>query len=181
MTINLSTLCIILGLGYALPQAYGVANPAGLSAALRKFPRSIPAGFALVILGTLWFMFNLSHESISDFEPLKPALYVVFLLVGVGTCLYVQDFLAVRGAAIVMLLLAKEMLDTARWSESPWSVVITVWGYCFVVGGIWFTISPWRMRDLLHWNAASVSRVRILSAVRLAFGLFVVFLGLKAF
>jgi hypothetical protein len=181
MTPTLSTLSIILGLGIALPHAYGVVNPAGFSAALRKFPRSLPWGFALVLLGTAWFVRNLSQESISDFESLKPALYAVFLLVGIGTCIYVQDFLAVRGLAIVMLLVAKLVLDTARWNDSPWSLVIKIWAYAWVLAGIWFTISPWRLRDLLNWSVADVKRTRILSAVRVAFGLFVFFLGLKAF
>jgi hypothetical protein len=181
MTPSLSTLSVILGLGVALPNFYGVINPAGFSAALRKFPRSLPWGFVLVLLGTIWFVHNLSEESISDFEGLKPYLYAVFLAVGVGTCLYVQDFLAVRGAAVVLLLVAKVMLDAARWSDSPWSLVIKIWAYFWVVAGIWFTISPWRMRDLVNWSVATLGRTRLLSAARLLFGLFVLFLGLKAF
>ena len=181
MTPNLSTLSIILGLGLALPHAYGVVNPSGFCTALRKFPRSLPWGFALVLLGTIWFVRNLSQESISDFESLKPILYGVFVLVGIGSCIYVQDFLAVRGIAIVMLILAKLMLDAARWNESPWSILIKIWAYCWVIGGIWFTVSPWRMRDLLNWHTATVQRARLLCAIRLAFGLLVFFLGLKAF
>jgi hypothetical protein len=174
-------LAVILGLGYALPQAYGVLSPASLAVSLRKFSRSVAVGFVLVMIGTLWFMANLRGESIADFEGLKPVLYIVFLLVGVGACVFVQDFLAVRGAAVVMLLLAKLVLDAARWSDSPWSLVVKIWAYVFVVCGIWFTVSPWRMRDILNWNASSLSRLRFLSAIRLAFGLFVMFLGLKAF
>jgi hypothetical protein len=46
---------------------------------------------------------------------------------------------------------------------------------------MWFTVSPWRMRDLLHWGTASVGRTRCLSGVRLAFGVFVVLLGLTVY
>jgi hypothetical protein len=64
---------------------------------------------------------------------------------------YVRDFLAVRGAALVMLLLAKLMVETARWVDTQWRLVIVIWAYGLVVGGMWFTISPWRMRDLIQW------------------------------
>jgi hypothetical protein len=46
---------------------------------------------------------------------------------------------------------------------------------------MWFTISPWRLRDLLNWATATERRVRIGSAIRLAFALLVVALGLTAF
>jgi hypothetical protein len=181
MSFNLSTLSVILGLGMALPSAYGMANPSGFSNLLRKFPRSIPAGFILMLLGTGWFVYNVSRESIADFESYKQLLYSIFVLVGLGSCFFVRDFLAVRGAAVVMLLLANSMLDAARWSDSDWSVVIKIWAYLLVIAGIWFTVSPWRMRDVLLWHTASVGRIRALSALRLAFGLLVIFLGLKAF
>ena len=50
-----------------------------------------------------------------------------------------------------------------------------------VVAGIYFTIAPWRLRDLLEFATANETRVRISSGVRLAFALFIVLLGLTAF
>ena len=100
-----------------------------------------------------------------------------------GTCIYVQDFLAVRGLAIVLLLLGKLMVDTGRpyLGLTDWVLVIQTWAYVLVIAGIWFTISPWRLRDLLNWGTATEKRVRYGCMVRLAFGLFVATLGLSAF
>src|SRR5579872_2334545 len=181
MQINLSTLAVILGLGMGLPQIYGLMKPAAFAASVRKFPRSVPWGVALMLSGTAWFLWYLNQESISDFAAYKPVLLIGFAAVGVASCIYVRDFLAVRGLAVVLLLLAKLMLDTARWSKTDWALVITCWAYLFVIAGIWFTISPWRLRDFIHWATANEQRVRIGSGIRLAFGLFVVFLGLTAF
>jgi hypothetical protein len=50
-----------------------------------------------------------------------------------------------------------------------------------VIAGIWLTVSPWRLRDLLNWATANETRVRVGSAIRLAFGLFVAVLGLTKF
>jgi hypothetical protein len=46
---------------------------------------------------------------------------------------------------------------------------------------MWFTISPWRLRDILNWSVATESRTRLTSAARVAFGLFVIVLGLTVF
>src|SRR5262245_66161197 len=109
MSLKLSTLSILLGLGMGLPQIYGLVKPAAFATAVRKFPRSLPWGFALMLLGTCWFLWNLSQESISDFAAYKNVLFGGFAAVGIGSCVFVQDFLAVRGLGVVLLLLAKLM------------------------------------------------------------------------
>src|SRR6266498_2236906 len=101
---KLSLLSILLGLGMAAPQVYGLAKPAAFAAAVRKFPRSLPAGYFLMALGTLWFLWNVKQETLADFAAYKPIMMAGFALIGLGACIFVQDFLAVRGLAIVLLL-----------------------------------------------------------------------------
>ncbi|HTI97342.1 MAG TPA: hypothetical protein VL527_00460 [Dongiaceae bacterium] len=172
---------MLLGLGLGLPQIYGLLKPQAFAAAARKFPRSVPVGVFLMLLGTVWFVSNVMQEQDADFAALKPYLLVAFVAIGVGSCLFIQDFLAVRGLAVVFLLLAKLMVDTARWANTDWRWVISGWAYVLVVAGIYFTVSPWRLRDLLAWGTATEKRVKIGCTVRLAFGLFVTVLGLTVF
>src|SRR6266498_464656 len=178
---KLSTLAILLGLGFGLPQVYGLMNPVKFRQAVRKFPRSETIGYVLMLLGTVWFLWDLNQENISDFAAYKKLMLIGFGAVGVAACIYGRDFLAVRGLAIVFLLLAKLMVDTARWEDTEWRLVIVTWGYLLVIAGMWFTISPWRLRDLLTWGTATNNRIRIGCGMRLAFGLFVVVLGLIVF
>ena len=180
---KLSLLSVVLGLGLGLPQVYGIMKPAQFAAVARKFPRSLPCGVVLMLLGTLWFEWNVKQEPIADFAVYKPYLMAGFALVGIGACIFVQDFLALRGLAVVFLLLAKLMVDTGRpWlGETSWVLVIQAWAYVLVVAGIWFTVAPWRLRDLLQWATATEQRVRVGSFARLAFALLVVVLGLTAF
>lgn len=180
---KLSILSILLGLGMAAPQVYGLARPGAFAAAARKFPRHIPTGVFLMLIGTLWFLWNVKLEPIADFAALKPYMLTAFAAVGLGTCVFVQDFLAVRGLAVVLLLLGKLMVDTGRphLGETPWVLIIQSWAYVFVVAGIWFTVSPWRLRDFLEWNTANTKRIKIGCGIRLSFALLVVLLGLTAF
>jgi hypothetical protein len=183
MTLKFSSLVIGLGLGLALIQIVGLLRPGKYAAALRRFSRNTPAGVALMLLGTAWFVWNLSQESISDFASYKDYLLAGFAAVGLGSCVFVQDFLAVRGLAVVFLLLAKLMVDSGRpfLPATPWVLVIQAWAYVLVVAGIWLTVSPWRMRDFLNWSAASESRLRFGLILRLIFGLFVAALGFTKF
>ena len=177
---KLSLLSILLGAGMSIPQIYGIANPQKFAASVRKFSRNLPTGIFLMLLGTAWFLWIVNQEPIADFSAFKPYMMFAFAAVGILSCIFVQDFLAVRGLAVVLLLLAKLMVDTGRphLGESPWVLVIQGWAYLLVVAGIWLTVSPWRLRDFLEWGTANPTRVKVGCALRLAFGIFVMVLGL---
>jgi hypothetical protein len=166
-----------------LPQVYGLAKPEAFTAAVRRFPRSLSWGWALMLLGTAWFLWNLSQESISDFASYKNVLLAGFAAVGLGACFFVQDFLAVRGLAVVLLLLARLMVDTGRpaLAHTRWALAFQTWAYLMVIGGIWFTVSPWRLRDMIDWVTANQSRLKLWCSLRLAIGLFFVVLGFAKF
>src|SRR5208282_3983147 len=159
---KLSLLSILLGAGMSVPQIYGLTRPAQFAATARKFPRNLPVGVVLMLLGTAWFLWHVNNEPIADFSAYKTPMMAGFAAVGILSCIFVQDFLAVRGLAVLMLLLAKLMVDTGRphlpttifqaqQGESSWVLVIQTWAYVFAVLGIWFTITPWRLRDLINW------------------------------
>jgi multisubunit Na+/H+ antiporter MnhB subunit len=80
-----------------------------------------------------------------------------------------------------MLLFGKLMVDSARWVDSDWRLVMVVWAYVLIIVGMWLTVSPWRMRDFIEYNTATPQRTRVLSAMRLAFGVFVAVLGFVVF
>jgi hypothetical protein len=180
---KLSLLSILLGLGVSVPQIYGLTKPKQFAAAARKFPRNLPVGIGLMLLAMVWFVWNVNVEPIADFSVFKPYMIAGFMAVGILTCIFVQDFLAVRGLAVMLLLLAKLMVDTGRphLGTTPWVLVIQIWAYLLVAAGIWFTVTPWKLRDILNWATATEDRIRIGSAIRLAFAALVLILGLTAF
>ena len=180
---KLSLLTILLGAGLSVPQFYGLARPKDFAAAVRKFPRNYPAGVVLMLFATGWFAWTVNNEPIADFAAYKPAMLAGFTAVGVLSCIFVRDFLAVRGLAVLFLLLAKLMVDTGRphLGESSFVYIIQIWAYILVIAGIWFTITPWKLRDLLEFATANDTRVRIGSGVRLAFAIFIIALGLTVF
>lgn len=181
LSLKLSTIAAGLGLLYAAPNIYGMLKPAAFAAAARKFPRYTPIGYVLMLAATTWFIYYLSLETVSDFAHMKRFLYVFFGAVGIGTAIFVRDYLPVRGFACLLLLTAKLVTDTARMVESDWRLVLVTWAYVWIITGMWFTISPWRLRDWINWSTASEQRTRMFSGLRAAFGLFVMALGFTVF
>ena len=181
MNISLSTVAVGLGVLLGLPQIYALLQPTAYAETARKFPRNVPAGVVLMLLGTAWFLYYFNLESIADFAAMKPYMMAFFGAVGVASCFFVQDYLAVRGLAVVLLLLGKMMVDAARWAETDWRLVVVSLAYVFVVSGMWLTVYPWHLRDALGWVTASTPRIRLGSVVGLAVAVLVITLGLTVF
>jgi len=141
-----------LGFVAVLLNIYGVLNPRLLRPRPSKFPRYTPVGYVLMLVSTFWFVANVSHESVADFASFKPALYALFCRRGPRACLFVRDFLPVRGLAVFSVAhLPIEWSIPAPLGGYPVAIGHHDLGLCLGGGGMWFTISPWRLRDLIDW------------------------------
>ncbi len=178
---TLSKLSILLGLVAALANIYVFLNPKTVRELAPKFPRNIPLGYVLMGLATMWFLHNLNLEQTADFLAFKKPMMIGFGAVGVMTCIYVTDFLPVRGLAILLMLLAKYVLDLSRWVDTQWRLIFSVWAYVMIICGMWWTVSPWRMRDLINWAVADERRIKLGAGVKIGFGLLLIVLGLTVF
>lgn len=187
--ISISNLSMLLGGFLVVVGGYSVAKPKEVGQALRAFPRANAPGYVLMLAATAWFLWNIHTEEMEDYKDIKHLFYLGFGLVGIGSCVYLRDFLAVRGMAVFMLLLAKLILDTQRIymfdtpveTMSQWRLIFAIWGYAIVLMSMWMIISPWRMRDMIHWLTAEPSRLRIKGGFRLCLGLLLIVLGLTVF
>jgi hypothetical protein len=178
---TLSTLAIIIGAVTCAGAVYALIRPVAVMQQARAFPRSEPIGFALMLLGSAWFVYNLNHEAIADFADYKKYMLTGFAALGVLTCIYVRDYLAVRGLAVCLLLLAWFTLNRTRWEESPARLLLVICAYGWVICGMWFTVSPWRLRDLINWWTAKEGRFRMGSILKIVLGATILVLGLTVF
>jgi len=187
--ISLADLSVLLGVFLVMIAGYSLAKPKAVGQAIRVFPRANAPGYLLILAATVWFLWNIKIEDMADYREIKHYFYIGFGAVGIGACVFLRDFLAVRGLAVFMLLLAKLMLDTQRnymlatpeVHMSEWRLVIAVWAYLIIVVSMWLVISPWRMRDIIQWVLAKPGRLAIKSWVRLGFGVLLIVLGLVVF
>ena len=187
--ISISNLSLLLGGFLVAVAGYTLAKPAEVGQALKAFPRANAPGYVLMLSATAWFLWNIHIEQMEDYKDIKYLFYIGFGAVGIGSCVYLKDFLAVRGMAVFMLLLARLILDTQRVymfdtpeeTMSQWRIVFAIWGYAIVLMSMWLIVSPWRMRDMINWLTANPSRLRIKSGFRLCLGILLIILGLTVF
>ena len=187
--VSLANLSVLLGVFLAAVSGYSLAKPDAVARPLRAFPRANTPGYMLMLAATAWFLWNIRIEDMADYREIKHWFYIGFGAVGIGSCIFLRDFLAVRGLAVFMLLLAKLMLDTQRnymlatpeAYMSEWRLVFAVWAYMIIVMSMWLVISPWRMRDMIEWMLAKPGRIVVKGWVRLGFGILLIVLGLTVF
>jgi hypothetical protein len=181
MKITLSQLCLALGAGMILTHGWALLRAKPAADWLRQFHRNYGVGVILMLLGTAWFEWNLYQEQLQDIAAYKNLMLIGFGAVGLGCCLFVRDFLSVRGLTVFLLMLAWLMCEKARWQDSNFRWAVAGWAYVWVLGGLWLSVSPWRLRDGLAWVTATEGRLKLAAAGGVVWGLFIGALGLTVF
>ena len=187
--INIAHLSVFLGLFFMAISSYGIIRPDDFAQSLKLFPRANAPGYIFMLAATFWFLWNIKTENMADYKDIKHWFYIGFGVVGIGSCFYLRDFLAVRGVAVFMLLVAKLILDTQRvymlstpsGDVTEWRLVFAILGYAIVVVAMWMVISPWRMRDIINWCVSVRLRIYVKGVFWLLFGFLLLILGLKVF
>lgn len=155
-TYTLLTAFVFLGFGLflALQPERGIA-------VLKAFPRHRLTGIITMVIGGGWFVWKLSQLGQSDFGDYKNLLMILFGATVVGSILYVRDFLAVRGVAIIVLLAANTGLKSAfGLYDIPERLVLVVILYVFIIAGLTYGIMPYHMRETVNWFTKSTDLVR---------------------
>ncbi len=176
--IPLKTVAIAVGTAIVAARLPGVLKPQAYRDWLRKFPRAVVPGIVFLSIALVWCLIIVNGAREDGMAVPKNAVYLFLVGIYIGLIALKFDFLAVRGLAILLLMVAKIVVDSANQLETPWRLVMTVLAYVWAIAGMWFTVSPYRLRDLIEWATDTESRTRTLSVVGCLFGLALIALGL---
>lgn len=158
LTFTLLTALVLLVAGLPLAVA-----PKRLEPILRAFPRHRATAIVTMLLGGGWFLFKISQLGPADFGDYKVILFLLFAATLAGSILYVPDFLAVRGVAILVLLAANTGLKSAfGLYDIPERLLLVTILYILIVAAITYGIMPYRMRETIAWLYAGALRARVL-------------------
>ena len=181
---NLSLNWIAVGVGafFVLVNLPALLVPTWFRNTLLAFPRSRWPAWVLTALDLAWFGWLLYHEPLWPFfDPVRPWLVVIVPVVIVLVGIFMDELLAARALGGLLLLVAGPMLDTARWHPSAWRFVVIVLAYVWVVAGMVFVLSPYRVRRFFDFITRTELHCRVGGALRLAFGILLLVLGCKVF
>lgn len=149
-----------------------LSNHSGFAAVMKSFPRSAAAGNLFFGAGAAWFLWVVAHISKADQIIARPYLLVAFGVLAVLSLIYMREFLAVRGLAVLVLLAATPLLDAAYMHyEHPQRLFMVTLVFVAVALAIWVGASPFRLRDFFEWLFARPGRTRGLGGALLAYGL----------
>ena len=110
-------------------------------------------------LSTVWFLWrHVAFLSEADFGNYKLLIGTIALGVAILSFVFVPDFLAVRGLAMLILLWAREILDAAFLHESDTRLFLVIVVYFLIVGALYYGAWPYKIRELLEWMNLRASR-----------------------
>ncbi|MGA0132848.1 MAG: hypothetical protein ACO3ND_00610 [Opitutales bacterium] len=139
---------------------------------LADFRRSRPATVGLALLATAWFGWWLLHLPDPDLAGLpRYPVAAFFVVCCLATFVYMPDLLSVRALGVLMMFLARHVLD-AGFGHLPDSLLAASVSYgVLVFFGGWWAASPPAFVRLCDWILAESARRRAAGAGLMALGL----------
>ena len=168
----------LLGAAVIAGRLPGVIAPARFRELARRFPRSVLWGRILIGMAAIWagiFMFKAATD---DWAWARPLVVIGVPIAYWLVINFAEQYLAIRGLAALMLLVAKVAVDAADSSELPARLVVTVLAYLWVCAAMWMAAAPHQLRDLTGFVTANDTRCRIVCGIGALVGLALLALGL---
>jgi hypothetical protein len=155
-------------------------NGPPVAAVARAFPRSRRAAWVTIGAATAWMLYHVVHLGEADFGDYRVPLFAAFAALGVLSIFYVPEFLAVRGVAALMLLVAGVLLPATFMHYDAASLALNALVYLLIVVALYLAVSPFRLRDFVQWLFGRAHRARAFGACLGLTGLVLLSLGLTA-
>ena len=138
------------------------------SPVLRSFRRSKGATVIFALVAIAWFAWWLLNIPDADLAGL-PRVPVVVGFIGFSllTFVYMPDFLSVRALAVIMLFLARHILD-AGYRQLPHSLLAASVSYgVLILFGFWWACSPPVFCRQCDWVLATDRRRKVFGGLSL--------------
>lgn len=154
------TAIILTAVAFLLLGSLLLWNGPGVSTMLRGFPRSRRAAWLTLGIATLWTLYHVTRLGPSDFGEYRVAIFAGFAAVAALSFKYAPDFLAVRGACALVLLVAWLLLSATYGHYEALTLVFKALLYAMVLLALYLAVAPFRMRDFVQWLFARGGRAR---------------------
>jgi len=151
---NLALISIALGTLMIVSRLSGIIAPEKFRKIATSFARSTSWGKFILAIAAIWAITIVYNDTSEAWDKARP-----YILIAIPVCYFLvvtfgQQFLALRAAAALLLLIAKVMLDAADQSESSFRLIMTVLSYVWVIIAIWAAGAPHHIRDLTNFLMA---------------------------
>ncbi len=137
----------------------------------KKSLRSSPITFLLMGLGSAWFLYEVTQLGAADFGHYRHILFILFFGIAFLSFIFVKDYLAVRGAVILVLMCARVLLDAAYMQEPAARLFMVSFVYLCIIIALYLGVVPYRVRDFFNWLFTRRSRTSGIGSFITLYGL----------
>lgn len=178
---RLAVTSTILGTAIIAGRLPGIVAPARFREHAQKFPRSVFWGRVLIAVAAVWAGISVYRAATDDWAWARPLVVIGVPIAYWLVIQFADQFLAIRGTAALLLLVAKVALDAADLSDTPSRLIVTVLAYLWVCAAMWMAVAPHQVRDWIGVVTATNARCRAACSFATAVGALLVVLGLLVY
>src|SRR5438552_12967365 len=142
---------LIVGVALIAIHAIALIHADQLGGWLKAFPRSKAAGATVLTIVGLWSFALIATMDLGEFTSYRTALLILIPIAYYLTLQFVDEFLAVRAAGMLMLLLAEPILEAAFLRPEASRLLLVLLAYIWVVLGMFWVGMPYVMRTQISW------------------------------
>src|SRR5947209_8771840 len=168
--LSLQTGGFMAGITLIVLSLPGLVKPGLVQDWLKRFPRSGIAGVVLLSLVLVWSFWLLATMEMGEFASFRRPLLIALPIGYVLVLRFVEEFLAIRALGILCLLAAEPLLEAAFFRNETSRLLVTVFAYLLILGGLFWVTMPYLLRDQINWSARSNARWRTLHAITFCYG-----------
>ena len=176
--ISLRAIGLAVGVGLLVAHVGALAMPEKVSAWLKVFPRSRPAGLFLCSFAALWAFWLAATMDLGEFSPQRVLICGVILAGAIMVPMFAEEFLAVRALGILALLAAEPLLGAAFLRPEQSRLVLVLLAYLWATAGLIMVGAPYLLRDAVDWITAARWRYLLVAGSGAAYGLVLIALSL---
>jgi hypothetical protein len=182
----MSRLAILsLAFGVVLGSVYVgmIVVPGKMRNVFKAFPRARAIGWVFSALALSWAAWHLNNMTLGKFDEHKDLLFIITPVVFTLVVICMDELLAARSLGAIMILLPTPLLEAARVSDAPWSLllVIKLIAYAMAIKGIFIVFSPYLFRQWVDRIITSDERCRLFGVVGCTLMLIVIALALTVY
>jgi hypothetical protein len=176
-SLTLETALLVVGSLLLISHLVAFLRPESIQQRLKAFPRSAPAGVALLTVSAAWFAGLVAFTDLGDFTSMRNTFLVLTAAAYVLTLIFVGEFLAVRSLGMILLLVAEPLLEAAWLRPEAGKLWLVSLVYVWIVCGLFFIGTPYVLRDAIAWVQQNNGRWKAASLAGIAYG--AVLLGVR--
>jgi hypothetical protein len=129
-----------------------------------------PLAIVLWVAAVAWVLWETMKLGPADFGDFKGILFILFAGLGLSSIWMLKDYLVVRAMGLLALMAVWWVLK-ATFLEPTWTrLLLVIPSYAAIIAAMWFTVAPWRAKDLFDWLVGSPRRAVWIGWAVIAYG-----------